>query len=112
MKTIAIISDLFFAAKIRTAANALGAELYIIKNKLELEKQLENPEEIYKIIVDLNFNKFDIFKILVELKKKDSIYMIGYLSHVQVDLRKKAEKYCDLVLSRSDFSARLPELLS
>ena len=87
------------------------SNFFIIKNEEELEKQLKDSEEIYKIIIDLNFNKFDIFKTMTKIKKRN-IYLIGYLSHVQVDLKRKAERYCDLVLPRSQFSERLPELLS
>ena len=111
MKIIAVVNDLFFAAKIRETANQLGIELLIIRNKEDLFRQL-GGSETYKLIVDLNFRSFDILGALREVKKKHTVYKIGYFSHVQVELRKKAEKCCDLVLPRSAFSERLPELLS
>ncbi len=49
-------------------------------------------------------------KLKAKLKKGTSI--IGFLSHVQGDLKQKAhEAGCDMVLPRSAFSQNLPQLL-
>ncbi len=49
-------------------------------------------------------------KIKAKLKKSTSI--IGFLSHVQADLKAKAiEAGCDTVMPRSAFSQNLPNLL-
>ena len=49
-------------------------------------------------------------KIKTKLKKGTSI--IGFLSHVQGDLKQKAHEVgCDMVLPRSAFSQNLPQLL-
>jgi hypothetical protein len=38
--------------------------------------------------------------------------VIGFVSHVQIEVRKSAELAgCDVVLARSVFSAKLPEVL-
>ena len=108
--TIAVLNDLFFAAKIRTTADHIGRELLIIKDKDELIKEIEKGS-VEKIIADLNFNKFDIIEFIRSIDT-ENIYTIGYLSHIQTGLRKKAETVFDLVLPRSDFSKRLPELLT
>jgi hypothetical protein len=50
-------------------------------------------------------------KLKTKLKKGTSI--IGFLSHVQGDLKQKAHEVgCDMVLPRSAFSQNLPQLLS
>ena len=42
----------------------------------------------------------------------NSIKLIGYLSHVQTDLKRQAEQTgCDEVMARSAFSMNLPEIL-
>ena len=97
MKTIAILNDLFFAAKIRTTADHLGRELLIIKDKDELIKEIEKGD-VNKIIADLNFNKFDVVEFIKDINTED-IYTIGFLSHIQTGLRKKAETVFDLVLA-------------
>ena len=49
-------------------------------------------------------------KLKSKLKKGTSI--IGFLSHVQGDLKQKAHEVgCDMVLPRSAFSQNLPQLL-
>jgi hypothetical protein len=49
-------------------------------------------------------------KLKSKLKKGTSI--IGFLSHVQGDLKVKAQEAgCDMVLPRSAFSQNLPQLL-
>jgi hypothetical protein len=49
-------------------------------------------------------------KLKTKLKRGTSI--IGFLSHVQGDLKQKAHEVgCDMVLPRSAFSQNLPQLL-
>jgi hypothetical protein len=51
-----------------------------------------------------------ITKLKSKLKKQTNI--IGFLSHVQGDLKMKAQEAgCDMVLPRSAFSQNLPQLL-
>ena len=106
-----ILDDLFFEAKIRETARLLSVEVIIVKTKEDLERELKT-EKIEKIIADLNFRKFDLFEELVKIKKSYSLEIVGYLSHVQHDLKKKAEMSCSKVMARSEFSVKLPELLS
>lgn len=104
MKTIAVLNDLFFAAKLRTVATQLNVDLVIVKDEPDFIKEKESAD---KIIFDLNFNKFDVFDMLRKVNK--DTYIIGYSD--QKDLYRKAEKYCDLVLSKAEFSKRLHEML-
>ena len=74
----------------------------------------EEGERPSLIVFDLNnFNAKPLSlipKIKAKLKKSTSI--IGFLSHVQADLKAKAiEAGCDTVMPRSAFSQNLPNLL-
>ncbi len=109
-KILVVLSDLFFAAKIRTVAAKLNKELVIVRTKEDLLSELSFGD-VDKMIIDLNFSKFDIFTLFNEIDTKD-IYTIGYCLEVNVNIMRKAENFFDLVLTREDFSKRLPELLS
>jgi hypothetical protein len=111
------IEDLFFLAKIQETAKKVGVKVGFLKNEKEAIAKLTNGEEIERpslIVFDLNnFNAKPLSlipKIKAKLKKSTSI--IGFLSHVQADLKAKAiEAGCDTVMPRSAFSQNLPNLL-
>lgn len=111
------IEDLFFFAKINETARKLGIKVAFVKNDPEtLAKIIEAPEEERPslIVFDLNNTAAKpmalIPKIKSKLKRGTSI--IGFLSHLQGDLKAKAvEAGCDIVMPRSAFSQNLPTLL-
>ena len=111
------IEDLFFFAKINETAKKLGVKVAFVKNDPEtVAKITEGPEEERPslVVFDLNNSAAKpltlIPKIKAKLKKGTSV--IGFLSHVQGDLKAKAlEAGCDLVMPRSAFSQNLPTLL-
>jgi hypothetical protein len=111
------IEDLFFFAKINETARKLGIKVAFVKNDPEtLAKITEGPEEERPslIVFDLNNTAAKpmtlIPKIKSKLKKGTSV--IGFLSHLQGDLKAKAvEAGCDMVMPRSAFSQNLPTLL-
>jgi CheY-like chemotaxis protein len=110
------IEDLFFMAKIQETARKLNVKVEFVKTDKELmEKMHQNGEEKPSLIIfDLNNNGVKpltlIPKLKAKLKKGTSI--IGFLSHVQGDLKQKAHEVgCDMVLPRSAFSQNLPQLL-
>jgi hypothetical protein len=111
------IEDLFFLAKIQETAKKVGVKVGFLKNEKEAIAKLTDAEESERpslIVFDLNnFNAKPLSlipKIKAKLKKSTSI--IGFLSHVQADLKAKAiEAGCDTVMPRSAFSQNLPNLL-
>jgi DNA-binding NarL/FixJ family response regulator len=109
------VDDMFFAAKIRAAADAVGAEIIRIKAADELIAHVES-RGARLVIIDLNSKRLDPIPTIRYLKSKaelETIPIIGFLSHVQVDLMNTAQQAgCDHVMPRSAFSKRLPELLS
>ena len=115
-RIFAFIEDLFFMAKIQETARKLNVKVEFVKTDKDLSDKLQqNGEEKPSLIIfDLNNNSVKpltlIPKLKTKLKKGTSI--IGFLSHVQGDLKQKAHEVgCDMVLPRSAFSQNLPQLL-
>jgi PleD family two-component response regulator len=109
-RVLAVVNDLFFSVKLTEAAKRNGLALEFVKEgKLVLEKAGEKPS---LIIFDLNFDAVEPINLISQLKTTPStktISLIGYLSHVQVDLKQKAQEAgCDMVMARSAFSQNLP----
>jgi len=110
---LAVVSDLFFSSKINEAAKHAGVKLqYVTTEAGLLEKARSKPP---LIIFDLNFDAARPLDLIGKLKgdaELKHINLIGYLSHVQTDLKRKAEETgCDEVMARSSFSMNLPEIL-
>jgi PleD family two-component response regulator len=112
-KVLAVVSDLFFSVKINDAAKRAGMSVEFIKDEHEvLAKAHAHPT---LIIFDLNFESVNPLEIIAKLKgnaELKDISVIGYLSHVQGELKQKAhETGCDMVLARSAFSQNLQQIL-
>ena len=112
-KILAVLEDLFFTVKIIEAAKRVGLEVELARNEIDaLEKARRMP---LLIILDLNTNALQPLKLAVRLKgdaELKSISVIGYLSHVQGELKQKVhEAGLDMVLARSAFSQNLPQIL-
>ncbi len=111
------IEDLFFTAKILETARKLGVKVAFIKNDKEQIAALTDAAEADRpglIVFDLNNASAKpltlIPKLKTKLKKTTSI--IGFLSHLQGDLKAKGvEAGCDTVMPRAAFSQNLPNLL-
>lgn len=111
-RIVAVVNDLFFSVKLTEAAKRSGLALEFVKEgKLVLEKAHEKPS---LIIFDLNFEDVQPLDLIVKLKESTvtkGISLIGYLSHVQVELKQKAQEAgCDMVLARSAFSQNMPQI--
>jgi CheY-like chemotaxis protein len=114
-RIFAFVDDLFFLAKIQETARKLNVKVEFVKAEKDLlDKIKQNGEEKPSLIIfDLNNASVKPLSLIPKLKsrlKKTSI--IGFLSHVQGDLKQKAHEVgCDMVLPRSAFSQNLPQLL-
>jgi hypothetical protein len=115
-RIFAFVEDLFFQAKIQETARKLNVKVEFCKAEKDLmERMKQNGEEKPSLIIfDLNNVAAKpltlIPKLKTKLKKGTSI--IGFLSHVQGDLKQKAHEVgADMVLPRSAFSQNLPQLL-
>lgn len=111
------IEDLFFLAKIQETARKLGVKVEFVKGDKEtVARLIEMPEaERAKLLVfdlnNLNAKPMSLIpKFKAKLKKATSI--IGFLNHLQGELRVKAlDAGCDAVMPRAAFSQNLPSLL-
>jgi CheY-like chemotaxis protein len=115
-RIFAFIEDLFFLAKIQETARKLNVKVEFVKTDKDLmEKMQQNGEEKPSLIIfDLNNNNAKPLTLIPKLKSKlkKGTSIIGFLSHVQGDLKQKAHEVgCDMVLPRSAFSQNLPQLL-
>ncbi len=116
-KIFFFIEDLFFVAKIQETARKLGVKIAFVKNEKEVIDDLTSGEEEDRpglIVFDLNNANAKPLTLIPKLKTKlkRSTSIIGFLSHLQGDLKAKAvEAGCNTVMPRSAFSQNLPNLL-
>ena len=108
-RIFAFIEDLFFMAKIQETARKLNVKVEFVKTDKDLmEKMQQNGEEKPSLIIfDLNLASVKPLTLIPKLKSKlkKGTSIIGFLSHVQGDLKQKAHEVgCDMVLPRSAFS--------
>lgn len=112
------IEDLFFLAKINESARKLGVKVEFVKGseKDAVAKILDVPDEERPRLLVFDLNNANakpltlIPKFKTKFKKATSV--VGFLSHLQGDLKAKAvEVGCDTVMPRSAFSQSLPNLL-
>lgn len=111
---LAIVDDMFFASKIRAAATAAGRAVTFVKSIPQLESEAADKAPSL-VIIDLDSDRTDPIQVIKQLKSTAlaSVPIVGFLSHVHVELKRTAEAAgCDYVLPRSAFAARLSELLA
>src|SRR3982750_1347119 len=109
-RVLAVLNDLFFSVKISDAAKRSGMALEFVKESGELLEKAKGKPQL--IILDLNFEAVDPLQLITKLKGNadtKGISVIGYLSHVQGELKQQAQEAgCDMVLARSAFSQSMP----
>jgi hypothetical protein len=116
-KIFFFIEDLFFIAKIQETARKLGVKVAFVKNEKDAISALTAGEEEDRpglIVFDLNNANAKPLTLIPKLKAKlkRSTSIVGFLSHLQGDLKAKAvEAGCDTVMPRAAFSQNLPNLL-
>ena len=110
---IAVLDDLMFMVKIQEAVKRAGLEGLFVKS--QQEALLKAREGALLIIIDLNYAKAEPLNTISLLKTDEltrSIPLLGYVSHVQTELRQAAVSHgCDTVVARSAFVQNLPELI-
>ena len=109
-KILAVMSDLFFSVKINDAAKRAGMLVEFVKDANEVVEKAKAKPAL--IIFDLNFESVDPLDLIGRLKGNAELKgtsVIGFLSHVQGELKQKAQEAgCDMVMARSAFSQNLP----
>ncbi|HUQ91167.1 MAG TPA: hypothetical protein VM120_05755 [Bryobacteraceae bacterium] len=110
---LALVSDLMFTVKITEAARRNGMAVQYVKTNGDLlEKASQHPA---LIIMDLNISSAEPVKLIEQVKRSEAtkkISVLGYVSHVQVDLKMMAQEAgADVVMARSAFSQNLAQIL-
>lgn len=112
-KVLAVVDDLLFTVKISDTAKRLGLETEFLKSDADVFDRAKTDPLM--IIIDLNATSVQPLKLIEKLKgdpELKSINLIAYLSHVQGELKLKAQEAgANLVMARSAFSQNLPQLL-
>jgi hypothetical protein len=111
------IEDLFFLAKIQETSRKLGVKVEFVKgDKDVVTRILEAPENERPALLVFDLNNLNAKPMTLipkfRTKFKKTVSIIGFLGHVQGDLKLKGvEAGCDVVMPRSAFSQSLPNLL-
>jgi len=114
-RVVAIVDDMFFASKIRATAEAVGVEIAFSRTR---ESALEKIAQIQPqlIVFDLQNSRFDVVEFGSELKanaETQSVPLLGFFSHVEVELQRKAVNAgFDRVVPRSVFARDLAAMLA
>jgi CheY-like chemotaxis protein len=117
-KILVVMSDIFFSAKINDAAKKFGTSITVVQNEAKIAERLfleRHVDQPVMLIVDLNCTTVDPV-LLISRTKADpatkAIPIVGFVSHVQTELRQKAaDAGCDVVVPRSVFAQDLPAIL-
>ncbi|HEY4961719.1 MAG TPA: hypothetical protein VFC15_06235 [Candidatus Limnocylindrales bacterium] len=112
----AFVDDLFFLAKIQETARKMNIKVEFVKTDKDVYERMgqNGNDKPTLIIVDLNNVAAKPLTVIPKLKSKlkKETNIIGFVSHVQGELKMKAtEAGCDMVLPRSAFSQNLAQLL-
>ena len=115
-RIFAFVDDLFFLAKIQETARKMNVKVEFVKTDKELQEKMgkNGVDKPSLIIFDLNNVGAKPLTMIPKLKAKlkKGTNIIGFVSHVQGDLKLKAQEAgCDMVVPRSAFSQNLPQLL-
>ena len=117
---LVFLNDLMFQVKIAEAARHANVSTAFVDSEMKLLARVAKARPGL-IILDINLLNInpasaDPLKVIRDLKASTdtrTIPLVGYVSHVQTELRAAAsEAGCDTVLARSAFVQKLPELLA
>ena len=111
---LAVLDDLMFSSKIKTAANQLGVALTFARS-MEGALTAMRKDAPSLVIFDLNNARINPLGIVAAMKEDASLASIptlGYASHVQTDVINAARQAgVGEVLARSAFATQLGDIL-
>ena len=112
---VAILEDIFFASKIRIAAESAGLDIEFVKGTEGVTGAAFSGTPSL-VIVDLANKNINALQLIGIIKARDNLKgarVLGYLPHVEKGLMKDAlDAGYDMVLPRSKFSHELIEILA
>jgi DNA-binding NarL/FixJ family response regulator len=117
-KVVAAVEDLFFAAKIRGAAEGLHLELAFPRADEAIWRAVEEAARENRptlLILDLHSKRHDVFALIVKVKTDavtNRTKIVAFFSHVETELMRRAKDAgADRVVPRSAFVKNLPAIL-
>lgn len=113
MHVLALIRDLFFRARLEAAAKTGSADVSYATSLDRAREQIAQTAPAL-VIVDLGDGAFDS-RAVVGLVREQAVAarIVGFGPHVEIGMLDAArDAGFDDVLSREEFAARLPKLLS
>jgi len=115
-RIFAFVDDLFFLAKIQETARKINVKVEFVKTDKDLQEKMgqNGADKPSLIIFDLNNVAAKPLTLIPKLKAKlkKGTNIIGFVSHVQGELKMKAQEAgCDMVVPRSAFSQNLAQIL-
>ena len=112
---LAVLDDLMFSSKIKTAANQLGVDLRFSRS-VDGALDTMRKNETTMVIFDLNNERIGPLAIVARMQEDPALAAIptvGYASHVQTDVINAARQAgVGEVLARSAFVQQLAEILT
>jgi PleD family two-component response regulator len=112
---LAVLDDLMFSSKIKTAANQLGVDLRFSRS-LDGALDTMRKNQTTLVIFDLNNTRIDPLAIVAAMQEDPALAAIptvGYASHVQTAVINAARQAgVGEVLARSAFSAQIGDILT
>jgi len=112
---IAAVDDMLFVAKIKETAKATGTAISFPRT-LEALVSLAVSEPRDLIVVDLHNARLNPIDLAIQLKSDErlkAVPLLGFFSHVNVDLQRQAiAAGYDVVLPRSVFARDLGDILA
>jgi|SRR5580658_448599 PleD family two-component response regulator len=113
-KILAVVEDLMFTVKIADAAKRAGLDVEFVKSERDVIEKATQEKPLL-VILDLNFEAVQPLKLISQMKndgEMKQISVIGYLSHVQGELKQQAQEAgANIVMARSAFSQNLQQIL-
>ncbi len=112
MPVLAVVDDLLFRSKIEAVASQAGVPVVFTSAGRPMSEV--SGAAYHAILIDLNASGGDPIATIQALRQAvPSAVLVGFCSHVETDLQARArEAGCSLVLPRSVFVQRLPQLLT
>jgi CheY-like chemotaxis protein len=107
-QVVAAVPDLFFRSRVLETAKALSVTVEVARDADEVLRTVR-AEKPRLVLMDLQAAALQPLETLQSLM---GVPVVGFLAHEQMELREKAlAAGCAEVLTKGQFSAKLPELL-
>lgn len=112
-RVYALVPDLFFMSKIGATCSSLGIVVEELRPTRAITACRNVPPDLLLLDLESAGDPIEIIRVLKANEDTRGIRIIAFFSHVHVRLGEGARAAgADLVLPRSAFSIKLPELLA